>query len=105
MESMFLTSSLDGEPAKESHTQLPSPRGLNRNPGHWLGESSVAMDNRLHLGSHCPHSSGASQLPEDETGAVLKCFIGSFPWSCPHDSVLYQKKGPKVAGDVGQHDR
>ena len=54
-ESVFLTSSLDGKPAKESHIQLAGPRGLNRNTGHRLGESSIAMDNRLHLGSNCPH--------------------------------------------------
>ena len=73
-ESVFLTSSLDGKPAKESHTQLAGPRGLNRNTGHRLGESSIAMDNRLHLGSNCPHCSSASKFPEDEMGAVPKCF-------------------------------
>ena len=37
MESMFLTSSLDGEPPEESHIELAGPRGLNRNTGHrWV---------------------------------------------------------------------
>ena len=100
MESMFLTSSLDGEPAKEPHTQLAGPRGLNRNMGHRLGESSIAMDIRLHLGSNCPHCSGASKFPEDEIGAVPKmlqsgAFLGPVQGNGHMIQCFTKRKVPK----------
>ena len=68
--------------------------------GHRLGESSIAMDIRLHLGSNCPHCSGASKFPEDEIGAVPKmlqsgAFLGPVQGNGHMIQCFTKRKVPK----------